>query len=57
MSNMVSTTQLQNYKNPHNTTKKGDVQRTLSEVKIPQIIKLFHFTPKKIKIIANHLEL
>jgi hypothetical protein len=57
MLNMVPTTQLQNYKNPHNTTRKGDVQRTPFEVKIPQIIKLFHSVPKRVKMTANHLEL
>ncbi len=55
--NVILTTQLQNYKNPHNTTKKGDVQRTPSKVKIPRITRLFHFVPERVKMTTNHFEL
>ncbi len=51
---MVTTTQLQNYRNIHNTIEKGDVQRTPFEGTIPQITKSCHSTLKRVRMTVNH---
>lgn len=51
---MVTTTQLQNYKNSCNTIKQGDVWRIFLKGIIPQLTRSCHSMPKIIKMTANH---
>jgi hypothetical protein len=51
---VVTTTQLQNYKNLCNTIKQGDVWRTFLEGIIPQLTKACHSMPKIVRMTTDH---
>jgi hypothetical protein len=54
---VVTTTQLQNYKNLCNTIKQGDVWRTFSKGIIPELTRLCHSMPKRVRMTPNHFAL
>jgi hypothetical protein len=51
---MLLVTQLRNYKYSHNITNKGDVWRIPFQVRIPWVIRPFHFALEIIRMIRTH---